>query len=278
MDSLLENLKNAGELKNAPVTYVLCKIDCGDLLSFDSFLNESQEAFRKNGFPFFHKQSVKDIHIQTEHGIKIKEQEQYTYHFISADYNDGIVVSGGNIFIQTRLYKNFTEFAKLITLAHDTFNRITEMNLVRAIGIRYVDIIKPEDGKDLSFYLNSSVLSPEFGDETGIKPAEARMQHAYKTPMNSTLFLRVFAGKGFKIVPDDLIPIVEPLFSESGELEKLTKGANKSALIDTDHYIRFNPVKNTTTPEIVKIVDKMHKFTSHLFCNTVTAQAIEEWK
>ncbi|WP_206486450.1 TIGR04255 family protein [Thalassotalea sp. G2M2-11] len=274
----MKQLQTAGVLKNAPVTYVLCKIDCGDFLSFDSHLNESQELFRKNGFPIFHKQTMKDVHIRTEHGIKIEESEKHTYHFISADYQSGVVISGGNLFIQTKKYINFTVFAELIKKAHEIYSSVTEMNLVRGIGLRYVDIIDPTDNKPLSYYLKPSVLSPEFGSESGIVPAEARMQHAYKTELNSMLFLRVFAGKGFKLVPDDLIPMVEPLFATAGNQQELMKQFNISALIDTDHVIQFNPIVEASSINIIELLNEMHKYTSHLFCNTVTPNAMEEWR
>jgi uncharacterized protein (TIGR04255 family) len=274
----LKKLQTAGVLKNAPVTYVLCKIDCGDFLSFDSYLNKSQELFRKNGFPIFHKQTMKDVLIQTEHGIKIEETEKHTYHFISPDYQSGIVISGGNLFVQTKKYLNFSAFAELIKKAHDIYSSVTEMNLVRGIGLRYVDLIEPTDNRPLSYYLKPSVLSPEFGEESDIYPVESRMQHAYKTSLNSMLFLRVFAGKGFKLVPDDLIPMLEPLFTAAGNQRDLAKQSDISALIDTDHVIQFNPMKEVSSINIIELLDDMHKYTSHLFCNTVTPDAIKEWK
>lgn len=278
MDIILNNLKSSGVLNNAPVTYVLCKIDCGDLLSFESFLKQSQELFRKNGFPIFHDQIVKDVRIQTEHGIKIEENEKHTYHFISGDYQDGIVVSGGSLFVQTRNYKDFSRFAELIKKAHEIYSSVTEMNLVRAIGLRYVDLIEPQNGNPLNFYLRDSVLSPTFGEDTGIVPVEARMQHTYRTPMNSVLFLRVFAGKGHKVVPDDLIPMVEPLYTTAGKQQELSKCSNLSALVDTDHFIQFQPMKQASSINVVDLLNQMHSYTSHLFCNTVTECALEEWK
>lgn len=274
----LNNLDSAGVLENAPVTYVLCKIDCGDLLSFDSYLNQAQEKFRKNGFPIFHDQTVKDIKITTDHGIKIEEQVKHTYHFISDDYEDGIVVSGGSLFVQTKNYKDFTKFAALVKKAHDIYSGVTEMSLIRAIGLRYVDLIEPENNKTLGFYINNEMLSPVFGEENGIDPVEARMQHTYKTTLNSTLFLRLFAGQEHKMVPDDLIPMVEPLFITSGKKEELSKSSLLSALIDTDHYIQFKPMKNASTFNFIDLLDKMHRYTSHLFCNVVTKEALKEWK
>lgn len=278
MDNILNNLKSSGVLKNAPVTYVICKIDCGDLLSFESFLNQSQELFRKNGFPIFHVQTMKDVRIQTDHGIKIEETEKHTYHFISGDYQDGIVVSGGSLFIQTKNYQDFSKFAELIKKAHEIYSSVTEMELVRGLGLRYVDLIEPKNKKPLGYYLNNSVLSPSFGEDTGISPVDARMQHTYRTPLNSQLFLRVFAGKGHKIVPDDLIPMVEPLYTTAGKQQDLTKCSNLSALIDTDHFIQFQPMVKASSFNIVELLNDMHRYTSHLFYNTVTKTALEEWK
>ncbi|WP_289029676.1 TIGR04255 family protein [uncultured Paraglaciecola sp.] len=274
----MKHLKSAGLLNNAPVTYVICKIDCGDLLSFDSYVKEAQELFRKSNFPIFHDQIVKDIRITTDHGIKIDEQEKHTYHFISSDYEDGIVVSGGSLFIQTKNYKDFTKFADLVKKAHEIYSSVTEMNLVRAVGLRYIDLIEPANNQPLSYYLNDSMLSPTFGDQVDITPIEARIQHSYKTPLNSVLFLRLFAGKGHKIVPDDLIPMIEPLFITSGKKEDLSKCSPLSALIDTDHFIQFNPMKDATSFNVAGLLDTMHRYTSHLFCNVVTKEAIEEWK
>lgn len=156
----MKHLDTAGLLKNAPVTYVICKIDCGDLLSFDAYLKQAQEKFRKNGFPIFYDQIVKDVKITTDHGIKIEEQEKHTYHFISNDYEDGVVVSGGSLFVQTTNYKNFIQFSALAKKAHEIFSDVTEMTLIRAIGLRYVDLIEPKENKKWDYYLSSQILSP----------------------------------------------------------------------------------------------------------------------
>lgn len=274
----MNKLESAGVLNNAPVTYVLCKIDCGDFLSFDSYVKQSQELFRKNGFPIFHEQIVKDVRITTEHGIKVEEHEQHTYHFISADYEDGIVISGGSIFIQTKNYKDFTRFVGLVKKAHELYSSLTEMNLVRAVGLRYVDLIEPKGELSLGYYLNESMLSPTFGGLSKISPVEARMQHAYKTDIGSILYLRLFAGKGHKIVPDDLIPMVEPLFITAGKQQELSKSSSLSALVDTDHYIQFNPIIDVSSFSLTDLLTEMHHYTSHLFCNVVTNEALEEWR
>ena len=274
----MKNLSSAGVLNDAPVTYVLCKIDCGDLLDFDSYVNKSQEQFRKNGFPIFHDQIVKDVRISTEHGIKIEEQEKHTYHFISGDYEDGIVVSGGSLFIHTKNYKDFSKFSALIKKAHEIYSSVTDMNLVRAIGLRYIDLIEPKDKHPLNYYINAQMLSPTFGPNCGISPLEARTQHAYKTPLNSVLFLRLFAGKEHKIVPDDLIPMIEPLFVTAGKQKELSLCSPLSALIDTDHFIQFQPMRDASSFDIISLLKEMHLYTSHLFCNVVTKEALEEWR
>lgn len=277
MGLILKTLKKTGALKNAPVKYVICKIDCGDLLSFDNFLKESQELFRKNGFPIFHHQIVKDVHIQTSHGISIEEKEVHTYHFISGDYNNGIVVSGGNIFIQTKNYINFNLFSEIVKKAHKIYSSVTDMKLIRAIGLRYIDLIEPKGRNNLDFYLNSSVLSPNL-NISSVKPVEARMQHTFKTDLDSILFLRVFAGKNHKMVPDDLVPMVEPLFIKAGNKENLPESECISALVDTDHYKEFPSIIDADSINVIQLLDKMHTYTSHLFCSVVTEGGMEEWK
>lgn len=274
----MTSLRSTGHLSNAPVRYVLCKIDCGDLLAFESMLPESQNEFRKNGFPIFHDQQTRDMHIHADRGLKVEERLNHTYHFISGDYQDGIAVSGGSVFVQTRNYKTFNDFAALVGVAHKIYSRVTGMNLIRAIGLRYIDLVLPTQNNQLEYYLQPFMLCPELSVDGKISPLEARMQHTYKTPLESYLFLRSFAGKGHKIVPDDLLPMIDPLFTKAGKRDELLKDLGTSVLIDTDHFKQFQPIQNSADIDLIGTLDDMHKYTSHLFKSVVTPEALKEWK
>ncbi|MFT4925975.1 MAG: hypothetical protein ACI8WB_002070 [Phenylobacterium sp.] len=282
VDIVLKTLKPTVTLNNAPVSYVLCKIDCGDLLSFDALLAESQDVFRKNGFPIFYHHIINDVRINTTHGIKLEEQEKHTYHFISGDYQQGIVVSGGSVLVHTNCYNGFAQFAALVIKAHEIYSQVTEMKLVRAIGLRYIHSMVSSKDKSLDYYLQESMLSPRFciaGDgQNDISPVEARMQHIYKTDLNSLLTLRIYAGKGLKIVPDDLIPLIEMFLLSSGKETTLPAISRPSALIDIDQHKLFQSMQHYSAADITKTLNNMHNHIDLILCNVAKNSALEEWK
>lgn len=87
----MASFKPETALKNAPVQFVLCKISCGDLPSFDAIhASNVQEAFRTSGYPHYFPAKVNDFQVIQSAGLQVRQQERLTHHFISNDYFDGV--------------------------------------------------------------------------------------------------------------------------------------------------------------------------------------------
>ncbi|MCQ8848098.1 TIGR04255 family protein [Alteromonas stellipolaris] len=266
-------------LKDAPVQFVLCKISCGDLPSFDSLhLANVQEVFRKNNYPHYTQAETNDIELQHGAGLQVRQHRRITHHFISNSYLDGIAVSGGDLFVYTRNYENFETFIEKIINAHSLFAKTAEIDTVVRIGIRYIDLIRPSENLSLEDYLESFILSPKFTQSNGgLKPRTSFSQHSYKTDLNSLIVLRSSAGRDLKIVPDDLFQMIEPMLSKAEENYLLNPINSVTALIDTDHFIKFRSLENANDLNLRGLIDRMHECTSSIFFECVTDKALKEW-
>lgn len=275
----MASFKPDSALKNAPVQFVLCKISCGDLPSFDAIhLANVQEAFRQNDYPHYVHTEISDFEVQHGAGLQVRQHKRTTHHFISNNYSDGIAVSGGDLFVYTRFYGNFENFVNKVIRAHDLFAKTVKIDTVRSVGIRYIDLVKPKIGVALDRYLEQFVLSPSFENISGsVAPISSFSQHSYKTDINSIVVLRATAGKGLKIVPDDLFPMIEPILSKAGELKELGQINEISALIDTDHFITFKALEKVSDMDLPSLIEKMHEYTSSIFFKCVTNHALKEW-
>ncbi len=266
-------------LKSAPVTFVLCKIACGDLLNFDSeHLGSVQDAYRQEGYPHYGKVSSSEIEVVRQPSVLVRQHERLIHHFISNDFNDGVAVSGGDLFVYTNNYINFESYIKKVLNAHRIFSATVNMQTIAGIGIRYIDFINPKQGKSLPDYLNPAILSPEYkGDLSSIEPLNSSMQHTYQTELGSVLVLRSLAGRGLKIVPDDLVSMISPMLVKAATESTLDNTSGISALIDTDHFVQFKALENVKELNLRELIDRLHEYTSNLFFENVTSAAIKEW-
>lgn len=275
----MASFKPKTALKNAPVQFVLCKISCGDLPSFDAIhLAHVQEAFRQNNYPHYSPTEISDFEVNHGSGFQVRQHRRSIHHFISNNYLDGVAIAGGDLFVYTRFYENFESFVVKVIQAHKLFSRTVKMDTVRSIGIRYIDLVRPSNEYELDRYLEKFVLSPNFDNINGtVNPINSFSQHSYKTDINSMVVLRANAGRGLKIVPDDLVPMIEPILSKAGELKVLEQIQDISALIDTDHFITFKSLENVINLDLRVLIDKMHEYTSSIFFKCVTDDALKEW-
>ncbi|UUO23929.1 TIGR04255 family protein [Colwellia sp. M166] len=283
MFNLEVNVKNSvrkHKLKSAPIKLVICKIDCADLVNFESkYLGDVQDELRKNGFPHHLPHITNDLQINVQNGLQINQQETKQHHFIDVEQESGVAIIGGQFFVYTRNYKDFDSYIKIVEMAFSIYQRITEQQFVKSISIRYVDNITIDSGETLNQYLNESILSPNH-ESKNLKSLEARSQYAYQSEHGSILYLRPVSGRNLKGVPDDLSAILEPmkkLNANNSEFDLFNLNQNLSAIIDTDHVVTYAKLMNSKEVNVFETLRWLHVYSSNIFFDSVTDYAIEKW-
>jgi uncharacterized protein (TIGR04255 family) len=268
------------KLKSAPVKLVICKIDGAEILSFeDKYLSEVQDQYRKNGFPNYSPHTTNDLQINVQNGFQINQTVTKQHHFIDLDQENGVVIFGGKFFVYSINYQSFETFIQIVKMAFNIYQKITQQNLIKSLGIRYIDRIDIEDTETLENYLNKSILSPEY-DGADLIPLESRSQFAYKSDRDSVLYLRPISGRNLISIPEDLLAILEPMkkLDKTKALDDLfVPNPNISALLDTDHVINYSKLVKTDQVDVYETLNWLHICCSNIFFNSITPYAVTKW-
>jgi len=276
----VKNSVRKHKLKSAPVKLVICKIDCGDLLSFEQkYLGDVQDELRKNGFPHYQPHTTNEFQINVQNGLQINQQETKQHHFINVEQESGIAIIGGQLFVYTRNYKDFGSYIKIVEVAYSIYQKITEQQFVKSISIRYVDNITIDAGETLEQYLKVGILSPNH-DSTNLASLEARGQYAYQSDKGSILYLRPISGRNLRAVPEDLSAILEPMktLNANNEMFDLfNPNPDISAVIDTDHIVTYVKLMNSKEVNVYETLRWLHVYSSQIFFDSVTDYALEKW-
>ncbi len=238
----------------------------------ESYIPAIQEVFRRNGFPL---ERFMEIPITVIGPTGISQRFQQKWEYKSKDEQWSILVNPDGVVLQTTNYDRFDGYAEKLRLAVDTVLKATDhdrLGVLRRVGIRYVNLIRPQAGEDFRAY-----VAPGFHglQEEGVFQANAgrlqcQMVGATRVGARAgTLAVRVTQNDRGEELPPDLLEFapLRTAVSRAGEL--LT-------IVDMDHALegRFD----CDVDWIVQNVNLLHTHLESVFFeHVVTPHAWEVW-
>lgn len=226
---------------------------------------EFQDSLRKMGYPRLTAREIETTTSDSSGNRKINSRKQWE--FTDKDHTASVVIDCDFIVYQVTDYTTFENYLVKLLEVLEVFESVAEPDLIQRVGLRYIDLITPSEGKNLDYYLGDRL------DGLYIKPHEHeeafRAESITQTGEESKFLHRFYrAPKGFAF-PSDLLPTTLK-FKRQLHLE------SPFGLLDLDHYITVD--EDYSVESLRNYLCFLHERQSEAFEDSVSESAIDEWK
>lgn len=242
---------------------VLAQVRFSPILKMVDFVPTIQEELRRKGYPRF--QSLKTQEIVLGSQPEFRQSERWL--FTNKEKTESVVLANNFVVLETSRYSIFEDFTANLKAVLDTVGPIIEAELVHRLGLRYVDLIVPQDGESLDDYLQPKLqgLQP---DDLAIDKVLNHFESRAQTPLGQ-LKVRLHQNDSGMYLPPDLQP-TELAFSNTAEKNTLV------TLLDIDHFSEDE--REYDVPALIGAMWELHEFTEKAFRSSVTDTALQRWE
>jgi len=238
-------------------------------LTLDKHIPALQERLQAE-FPRF--QTVNEAIIQIDaSGEAAPQNTQSTrYEFASADNRQGVVLNRETLVFHATAYSNYEAFSRRLEGVLKNVGSELKHLFVRRVGLRYVDLLIPQEGETPDAYVNAGLcsmptLSMPSQYHSGLVISEFRMAEG-------SLVVRYATARGRLGLPPDLQSL---LLAEPDIMHRTVPDNIVTGLLDFD---RFVPQEISFEASYVKsIFDSLHDDLSVAFRDLTTDHAKQVW-
>ena len=250
------------KLDRSPLIFSLAQVRFAPVLKMKDYVPDLQEVIRKEGFPKFQAQQVQQMIL----GPQVQIEQSFRWVFSSPDSHEAVVLTNDFLVYETSQYDVFETFTAKLKKFLALIERTVGVSLTERIGLRYVDLLRPSEGRQAADFLRPGLrgLSAE---SIG---AHSLLEHFYiqaKSPYGD-LLIRAMGTNDGRFMPPDLAS-TELTFDISA-----APGQNL-VILDFDHTApggKFDP------DAIIATMWNLHETTERAFRAAVTEEAIDYWK
>lgn len=153
-------------------------------------------------------------------------------------------------------------------------------SLLKEVGLRYIDVLVPPEGEDLSTFVETTFLPPRLQfSETTAEQLGGMTAKALKPTENQVLTVNLeerctVGGRVDKVLPDILMePDNKTALIIQGHREWLNVTSDSYAILDIDHTFQFTASPKFNSDEIKLAVQKLYRYSSDVFWQVVTDKA-----
>lgn len=206
--------------------------------------------------------------------------------FRAAGEKDIVEISEDSIILKTTNYVAFDTF-------YPTFHGVLkaclevldglELTLLKSVGLRYVDVIVPQNGVPLKEYVVTDVLPPSLQIIEGAKHIQGATLKVIETRPGQVLVvnfeeLKSIDNKVSKVLPDNLIePDPKCGLQIAGQESWIKVTSETYGLLDVDHTHTFVSSPKFNVENIEKAAQELYQHASDVFWNVVSDFAKKEW-
>lgn len=224
-----------------------------------------QESMRKHGYPRLVPRTIETI-VRGPDSQTIHKESKKQWEFIDKDKRASVLVDAESISYQVTRYDVFEAFMEAMSTILGIFEGQVEPTLTQRIGLRYVDLVVPEAGKEIQAYFNDSLRG--FTIDHDISRQAFFAESVLKTGSNSTFVHRyVEASSGFGF-PPDLLP-------SNLQFRRDPKVNGPFGLLDLDHFLVAD--EDFSMERIQSVFSDLHEYQTLAFKRSVTEEALNEW-
>jgi uncharacterized protein (TIGR04255 family) len=249
-------------LQRAPLIYVVAQVRFSAIVAMEKFVPEIQEQLRHKGFPRFLRGQVHEIAIQADGPPKFSAVERFE--FQNKDGTLGIVLQPNSVVIHTNNYTNYEAFEEYTKTALMVVHRVLNIGLSERIGLRYVNLIRREQGEEWTNYLHEGLLGLA-PSSVGVKKWTSASQFLGDTEVGQ---LAIRCSQSEQPVPPDLVAI------NLNYSKPLPKG-EVVTILDLDHFLER--ATDFKVAAAIAVLEQLHESLDRVFTTAVTAMALTKW-
>lgn len=254
------------KLHRSPLVMVLAQVRISHVAKMADFVDDVQERLRLSGFPRFDEGRAHEILLRP--GLQPEIREHSRWEFQNKERSTGIILMQNAIVLHTNRYDTFDHFAKSLRLALEVIGDAVKPALVERLGLRYVDLIRPDAGESWTAYLKPELhgLSPKaIGVTEGVQRHET-----VGTTKAGQLVIRCVQSTDGSILPADLSPSTldySAVTVRPGELV---------TLLDLDHFSQ--DTRDYDVDAVMNAMWALHENLDVSFREAITDHALKKWE
>ncbi len=235
----------SGQLPNAPLVYVLAAISHDRDLGTEQRVRDIQARLRDR-FPSHEQQAINQIELSPGSG-GARVESLVIHGFSNLQRSKGVVVSHENFVYHTTDYCDHQTFLNELSGVLAAVAQDMSKQVVRRLGLRYVDVITPSDGESPFQYVVDTLTGPKLDLQATASERTAQVLITY--PVNDgALSVRFATGLVNQFLPSEIVPMLAPPKRVS-QMQKSGKQV-RTALLDFDRFAAaaelFDPHKLST--------------------------------
>jgi len=254
------------KLERSPLVFVLSQVRFPALLKMADYVPDIQESLRDDGFSRFAKEDIQQVAFG---GPELKTERDTRWVFPSRDCSEAVVLAPSFVVYETSKYDVFETFTDRFSKVLDLVASITRIEFAEQLGLRYVDLIQPAEGKAAADFLRERVRGLSEAD-LGAKTSRHQFMTQAKTE-HGDLYVRSFENSGPNFMPPDLVSTHLQFRVQAEELKD-----DLYRVLDIDHIAKGE--FDFTAEALVRKLWGLHEYSAKAFRAAVTEDAIKYWK
>lgn len=260
-------------LRNAPLVHALAQVAFTPVLSIAEHIPAIQARLIPLGFPRLKEGVTQEIVLAPSTPPSASARRRWD--FMDRDQRWGFVLTQSSLVLQTTAYPSIEPFLERLRAGIEGLCNTVDLALVERLGIRYIDLVRPDSGESLGKYVHPGLLGFPFRDS----PQLGADLRGFQTRSVAGTAVGVLAIRSYllpprKVVPPDL---------QSGHLQypQSAISSRPSLALDFDHFTEFSGSGSKPfdfEPEaIISHVTRLHSTVRAAFDAIATPHALERW-
>ncbi len=252
------------KLYRSPLIIVLAQVRFSPVLLIKNYIPAIQEELRKQKYSGYRAEQIQQVTLT---GAEVKAEQTNRWVFTSRDRREAVVIAPDFVVYENSNYDVFETFLERFEPVLALLREKISLDFAGQVGLRYVDLIRPAQGKSASEYLCESLrgLSKE-----ALKATSTRQQFIIQAQtVHGELTIRSFETSGESMLPPDLASAHIDL-GLTFDTDVLCR------ILDIDHISRTETDFDPSV--LVKRLWDLHGPSEDAFLAATTPEAIEFWK
>lgn len=149
-----------------PLILAICQVRFSPIVKIGEYIPDLQDILRKSGFPKYNQHSIASFRLELKPGPATPpvQETEMVWEFTNGDDSRSIIVTNASIAVicLRRDYTDSTNFLESLVKGFGNLHELAKPLAVTRIGLRYIDLIEPQDDLPLDECLERRVHDDEF--------------------------------------------------------------------------------------------------------------------